>query len=179
MIIIINGSLGVGKSSVADLLHIKFEKSVHLDGDYIGDVHPFEIYDKARIAYLYRTLEHLIRFHQENGYFNFVINYVFESADSLQALLGLLTPLDPDIHSYWLTCDEKEQARRIQNRNRSEIEWELKRFVELQLIQAKAARKGFIGKQVDTSGLTLQEIANEIWEDITINQEENSGDDNQ
>ena len=136
---------------------------------YIGDVHPFKIYDEARITYLYRTLEHLIRFHQENGYFNFVINYVFESSDSLQALLNLLTPLDSEIHTYWLTCDEKEQARRIQARNRSEIDWELNRFVELQLIQAKAARKGFIGKQVDTSGLTLQEIADIIWGDINVN----------
>ena len=176
MIIIINGSLGVGKSTIADLLHTKFDKSVHLDGDYIGDVHPFEIYDEARITYLYRTLAHLIRFHQENGYFNFVINYVFESAESLQELLDLLTPLDPDIHTYWLTCDEKEQAKRIQGRNRPELEWELNRFVELQRIQAKAAQAGFIGKQVDTSSLTLQEIADQIWEDITINQTRNPDD---
>ena len=80
MIIIINGSLGVGKSSVADELHWKFDKSVHLDADYIGDVHPFEIYDDARIDHLYRTLELLVGFHQKNGYRNFVINYVFEFA---------------------------------------------------------------------------------------------------
>jgi deoxyadenosine/deoxycytidine kinase len=43
MIIIINGSLGVGKSSVAEQLHWKFDKSVNLDGDSIGNVHPFEI----------------------------------------------------------------------------------------------------------------------------------------
>ena len=57
MIIIINGSLGVGKSSVAEGLHWKFDKSVHLDGDYIGDVNPFEVYDDARIMYLYQTVE--------------------------------------------------------------------------------------------------------------------------
>ena len=43
MIIIINGSLGVGKSSVAEAIHYKFDKSVNLDGDAIGDVNPFEI----------------------------------------------------------------------------------------------------------------------------------------
>ena len=74
MIIIINGSLGVGKSSVADELHRKFDKSVHLDGDYLGDIHPFEIYDVARLDHLYRTLELLVGFHQKNGYTNFVIN---------------------------------------------------------------------------------------------------------
>jgi chloramphenicol 3-O-phosphotransferase len=166
VIIIINGSLGVGKSSVADQLHYKFDKSVHLDGDYLGDVHPFEIYDDARISHLYRTLELLIGFHQKNGYCNFVINYVFESSESLQELLNLLRPLDSSIHTYWLTCDEKEQAKRIRNRKREKFGWELNRFVELQQIQAKAAQQGFIGKKVDSTKLTSKEVAEEIWKDI-------------
>ena len=166
MIIIINGSLGVGKSSVAEELHYKFDKSVHLDGDSIGDVHPFEIYDEARIHHLYRTLELLIGFHQKNGYPNFVINYVFESPQSLQELLNLLRPLDPSIHTYWLTCDEEEQARRIQNRRREELQWELNRFVELQRIQRQAAHQGFIGQEVDTTRLTPKEAAEEIWKNI-------------
>ena len=166
MIIIINGSLGVGKSSVADELHRKFDKSVHLDGDSIGDVHPFEIYDDARISHLYRILELLIDFHQKNGYLNFVINYVFESPKSLHGLLDLLHPLDSSIHTYWLICDAEEQARRIRRRQRDDLEWELKRFVELQQIQAKAARRGFIGKEVDTTGMTSMEVAEEIWTDV-------------
>jgi chloramphenicol 3-O-phosphotransferase len=166
MILIINGSLGVGKSSVAEQLQIKFDQSVHLDGDSIGDVHPFEIYDDARIHHLYRTLQLLVGFHQENGYSNFVINYVFESPGSLQELLDLLTPLDPSIHTYWLTCNEAEQAARIRKRQRNELEWELSRFVELQRIQAEAARQGFIGQEVDTTNLTSAEVAEEIWKDI-------------
>jgi len=166
VIIIINGSLGVGKTSVADQLHYKFDKSVNIDGDAVGDVHPFEIYDDARISHLYRTLELLVGFHQENGYHNFVINYVFESPDSLQDLLDLLHPLDPSIHTYWLTCDVGEQAKRIRNRKRDELEWEFQRFVELQRIQAEAAQRGFIGKRVDTTGLAPDEVANVVWKDV-------------
>ena len=166
MIIIINGSLGVGKSSVAEELHWKFEKSIYLGGDSIGSVHPYEIYDEARIDHLYRTLALLIGFHQTYGYHNFVINYVFESASSLQDLLGLLRPLDPSIHVYWLTCDEKEQEKRIRARRRAELDWELKRFVELRRIQAEAARQGFIGIEVDTTGLSSAEVAGVIWNDI-------------
>ena len=166
MIIIINGSLGVGKTSVAETLQCKFDRSVHLDGDAIGDVHPFEIYDPARIIHLYEALALLVRFHQKHGYANFVINYVFESADSLQDLLKLLRPLEPSIHTYWLTCNGQEQAKRIQGRRREELDWELQRFVELQHIQAEAARQGFIGKEVDTSGLTTAQVADAIWEDI-------------
>jgi len=67
MIIIINGSLGVGKSIVADQLRYKFDKSIHLDGDHIGDVHPFKIYDEVRLNHLYHTLELLIGFHRETA----------------------------------------------------------------------------------------------------------------
>jgi len=166
MIIIINGSVGVGKTSVADALHRKFARSVALDADHIGDVHPFEIYDEQRIDQLYRTLELLVGFHQKNGYANFVINYVFESPESLQKLLDLLHPLDPSIQVYWLTCEAQEQARRIRNRQGEDLEWELKRFVELQKIQENAAQQGFIGKKVDTSGLTTAQVAEAIWQDI-------------
>ncbi|NTW02967.1 MAG: hypothetical protein HGA19_17070 [Oscillochloris sp.] len=151
---------------MADQLHYKFEKSVHLDGDAIGDVHPFVIYDEARIHHLYRTLALLIGFHQENGYHSFVINYVFESTESLQELLDLLVPLDPDIHTYWLTCSEEEQARRIRGRGRKAIKWELERFIELHRIQSEASLRGFIGDKIDTSGMSVTEIADEIWEDI-------------
>lgn len=163
MIIILNGSLGVGKSSVAEAIHYKFDKSVNLDGDYIGDVNPFEIYDDARITHLYRTLAHLIAFHQAHGYANFVVNYVFESAGSLQKLVGLLRPLDQDIHVFWLTCDREAQRERIRARGRNEIGWELDRFIELQAIQAKAAEKGFIGTEVDTTGLSVMQVAEKIW----------------
>ena len=166
MIIIINGSLGVGKSSVAEQLHYKFKKSVNLDGDYIGDVNPFKIYDDARISHLYRTLAVLIRFHQENGYPNFLINYVFESAESLQELLDLLKPLDDEIHVFWLTCDREAQRERIHGRNRDELTWELDRFIELQTIQSKAAKQGFIGEHMDTTGLSAEDVADRIWSSL-------------
>lgn len=166
MIIIINGSLGVGKSSTGDELHWKFDQSVHLDGDYIGDVHPFEIYNDARVDHLYHTLALLIGFHQKYGYHNFVINYVLESADSLEELVKLLHPLDPSIHVYWLTCDEPEQARRIRLRQHEGIDWELQRFVELQQIQRQASQHGFIGKEIDSTHLTAAQTAEKIWQDI-------------
>jgi hypothetical protein len=166
MIIIINGSLGVGKSSVAEQLHYKFDRSVHLDGDCIGDVQPFNIYDERRLDHLYRTMELLICFHQKNGYRNFVINYVFESSESLHEFLAPLHPLDPSIHCYWLTCEEEEQAKRIRNRNREDLGWELERFVELRRIQKEASQHGFIGKEVDTTRLSAGQTAQTIWEDI-------------
>ena len=166
MIIIINGSLGVGKTSTGDELTWMFDKAIHLDGDSVGNVHPFNVSDPGRIDHLYRSLALLIGFHQANGYSNFVINYVFESADSLRELIRLLQPLDWQIHTYWLTCDPQVQAGRIRRRRRDQLEWELNRALELQKIQAEASRQGFIGKNLDTTGLTAVESAEKIWIDV-------------
>ena len=170
MIIIINGSLGVGKTSVANQLRYKFERSVHLDGDALGDVHPFELYDNARIDHLYRTIALLVEFHQKHGYHHFVINYVFETPESLQNLLDRLQPFDRSIHTYWLTCAVAEQSKRIQQRKHDQLEWELKRFIELRQIQIKAAQQGFIGKNVDTTELTVGEVVELVWKDISSSQ---------
>jgi len=163
MIVIINGSLGVGKSSVAEHLHWMFQRSVHLDGDHIGAVHPFEIYDDARTLHLHRTMELLVRFHRENGYPNFVINYIFENSAQLRQLEGLLRPIDPDLHSFRLVCEPAEHEARVRRRARNSLEWELKRHVELTRIQDEAARAGNIGEPIDTTGLTAADVAHAVW----------------
>lgn len=166
MIIILNGSVGVGKSAVAEALYQKFERAMHLDGDAIGAVHPFQIYDAARVAHLYATLALLVGFHRNYDYTNFVINYVFESAQELDALTALLRPHDPQIHAFRLTCSAAVAAARIRSRARDYLDWELQRTVELAQIQDQAAQAGFIGTPLDTSELTAHEAAERIWQAI-------------
>lgn len=146
-----------------ELAHL-FDKSMMLDGDHIGAVHPFEIYDQARIEHLYQTFRHLIAFHQGYGYHNFVINYVFESPESLAHLKELLADLDPAVFAFWLRCDEAEMAERIRDRGRAKTDWELKRFWKLNTIQEAASRRGDIGTPVDTTSLTVPEVAQQIWD---------------
>ena len=165
MIIIINGSVGVGKSSSSWELAERFNQSFMLDGDYIGAVHPFEIYDQERVDYLYKTLHHLIQFHQNHGYTNFVINYVFEQPCQLTLLTDLLEPLDKNIQAFWLTCDEVVQAERIKKR-KADHQWDLKRFVELNQILRASSKKGFIGREIDTTHLAIPEVADKIWQEV-------------
>lgn len=169
MIIIINGSVGVGKTSVSWELQEKFNKSIMLDGDYIGAVHPFKIYDDARIEYLYDTLYHLAKFHNSNGYNNFVINYVFESGDSLKSLIKRLENITSEIYCFWLTCSNMKQKKRIYDRNTNQVDWEYKRFVELNNIQIKASIDGFIGNRIETDERNIKEITEIIWEKIKKN----------
>ena len=166
MIIIINGSMGVGKSETSWQLIELFEKAIMLDGDHIGAVHPFEIYNEQRIEYLHKTLLHLIKFHQEHGYKHFVINYVFEDSTQLSTLKDSLYTLENDIKSYWLTCEETEHTKRIVGRNNN-LEAEMKRYLELNKILRKSSLSGGIGEEINTSNLTAKEVAGEIYHKCT------------
>jgi GrpB-like predicted nucleotidyltransferase (UPF0157 family)/predicted kinase len=170
MIVIINGPCGIGKTSVAWELNARFDRAVMLDGDYIGAVHPFEIYDDARIAYLYRTIHHLVAYHVEQGdYHNFVINYVFESPESLAELRHLLSDLDDEIYAFRLVASDKAIEARIHRREQesdADLRWHLKRYRELLAIQERAAARGDMGFVVDTTGRSADEVAEAIWQNI-------------
>ncbi|MDA3901426.1 MAG: zeta toxin family protein [Spirochaetes bacterium] len=166
MVIILNGSVGCGKTSVAWELQQKFDKAVMLDGDYIGAVHPFKIYDEKRIEYLYDTIMNLVNFHKSNGYNDFVINYVFEASHSLTSLVNRLQNEGETVCCYRITCSAEEQKKRIAARNTIQVEWELKRCLELNAIQEQAAKTGFIGKKIVTDNLTVQQAADRIWHDL-------------
>lgn len=175
MIIIINGPLGIGKTSVSWELLRCFERAAMLDGDYLGAIQPFEIYDQARIAYLDQTFVHMTAWHKQHGYTNLVINYVFEQPEALARLRHLLQPLDDQIYAFRLTCSDAEMERRIRRRAgiqadeapaegalAEELAWELERFRQLIIIQEEAALHGDLGLVVDTSALSAVEVARQI-----------------
>lgn len=172
MIIIINGPLGIGKTELSWALLEFFERGVMLDGDYIGAVHPFEIYNAERIEYLYQTLTLLVAHHRAHGYLNFVINYVFEEAQSLSRLRNLLSGFDEVIYTFRLVCDPLVAEKRIWQRGLSvgldaeHLSWEIARAEELAAIQQAAALQGDLGYPIDTSGLSVQQTAQAIWEVI-------------
>ncbi len=166
MILIINGPCGIGKTTVAwELVH-RFERAVMLEGDSIGAVHPFEIYDDDRIEHFYQTLRCLIAFHIERGtYHNFVIDYVFESPESLARLKSLLADFDDHIHTFRLLAAPVELEQRIRERGEDPA-WHLRRAKELVAIQTRAARHGDVGIPVDTTGLSAAQVAGVIWQRV-------------
>lgn len=163
MIAIINGPCGIGKTSVAWELNARFDRAVMLDGDYIGAVHPFEIYDEARVAYLFETIHHLIAFHIEQGsYHDFVINYVFETPEELAALRHLLSDLDDVIYAYRLVASDdviEERIRKRELESDADPRWHLKRYRELVAIQEQAAKRGDVGGFAATQLAPLRVIA--------------------
>jgi len=104
-----------------------------------------------------------VEFHHQNGYENFVINYVFETPETLASLRERLVPIGDPVYVFRLVCDSAEHARRIRARGGDGLSWQLARAKELTAIQNAAALRGDMGTPVDTTGLTPAQVADVIW----------------
>jgi hypothetical protein len=115
MVIVLNGPLGVGKSTLAEVLAESINGCVSLDGDHVVAANPPARDDQE---HLHSTIALLFRHHRGFGYRHFVINHLWTDARELDDLRHRLRAIDGDteIHVYLLTLPEPENLRRIEVR---------------------------------------------------------------
>ena len=69
MIIVLNGPLGIGKSTLAEALAESIDECVMLDGDHLVAANPPPA---DEIEYLHSTITLLVAHHRRFGYLHFV-----------------------------------------------------------------------------------------------------------
>lgn len=162
MIILINGPLGVGKSTVSWELLRAFERAVMLDGDYFAALQPFSIHRPADLDYVYQSMAHQLNFHFDNGYRNMIVNYVFEDEHAMQKLVLLLHHFQLPIFAFYLRCEAATCENRIRLRGNDQVEWETERSAALRLKMEEQAQQGSIGTIIDTTSCNPAEVVNAI-----------------
>jgi hypothetical protein len=165
MIIILNGPLGIGKSETAWGLLYRLEPGAMLDVDHLAAIHPFDYYEPADLEYARELCALLVRRHRERGLRNFVINWVYESAEELSRLKEALAPFGLPIHAYRLTCSAEALVERIRRRGRPDVEGEERRGIELLGILERAGAAGDLGKAIDTTELSVEQVVERILAD--------------
>jgi deoxyadenosine/deoxycytidine kinase len=163
MIVIINGPLGIGKSEASWQLLYRLPRAVMLDMDHIAAFHPCDYYCQEHLDYAYSTARILVEHHVRHGFFDFVLNWVFESPGQLARLKKELDRFGLPIHTFRLSCDPDEITRRIRARNREDLNGEIARSRELVAILDAAAQTGDIGTVIDTTSLTVEQTVDQIW----------------
>jgi hypothetical protein len=93
VIIVLNGPLGIGKSTLAELVTENLAQCVMLDGDRLVAANPPAADERE---HLHSTLALLVSHHRRFGYRHFVIDYVWRSAADLDDLRQRLFALEPD-----------------------------------------------------------------------------------
>ena len=150
MIIVLNGPLGIGKSTLAEALAESIDGCVMLDGDFLVAANPAH---RDEIEHLHSTIALLVSHHREFGYQHFVINHIWRSPAELDDLRRRLVAADPDIHVFLLTLSADENVSRIERRAGArefdELDWEKKAVGEERA--ALAANTAGIGEPFDVA----------------------------
>jgi shikimate kinase len=153
MFIVLNGPLGVGKSTLAELLAESIQQCVMLDGDHLIAANPPPA---DAVDYLHSTIALLVAHHQRFGYRHFVIDHLWRTAAELDDLHRRLLDADPDadVRCFLLTLPLDENLRRIRLRRGAravdEHAFELQTVAEEResLFERDA---GFLGEPFDVS----------------------------
>lgn len=154
MIILLNGPLGVGKSTLAEALTERIDDCVMLDGDALVAVNPPA---DDELEHLHSTLALLVAHQRRFGYRHFVIDHLWTSPAELDDLRERLHELDPDadILCFRLTLPQSENISRIERRAAAraldELAFEHRTVVEER--EALARHHGdALGEPFDVSG---------------------------
>lgn len=161
MIILLNGPLGIGKSTLAEALTEHIDYCVMLDGDQLVAANPQPV---DELEHLHSTIVLLITHHRRFGYRHFVVNHLWRSSAELADLRERIVAIDAntDIRSFLLTLPADENERRILRRQgaraRDEREFELRTFAEERAVLTRHSGLD-LGEPFDVSAPPSQLVA--------------------
>jgi hypothetical protein len=115
MIVLLNGPLGIGKSTLGEALAESIDGSVFLNGDALLAVNPAP---PDESAFLHATIALLVAHHGRHGYRHFIIDHFWSEPAGLADLQGRLREVEPEAQfvCFLLTLPLGENLRRIERR---------------------------------------------------------------
>ncbi len=154
MVILLNGPLGIGKSTLAEALTESLQGCAMLDGDHVAAVHPPPA---DEVDYLHTLLALLAAHHRRAGYRHCVINHLWRTGAELDDLRRRLVQDDPaaDVRCFLLTLPLAQNLQRIRRRQAARALDE--RDFEQQTVRAERALlyarpDGNLGEPFDVEG---------------------------
>lgn len=160
-LIIINGTMGVGKTATSKVLYEKLENSVWIDGDWCWMMNPFIVNDENKEMVL-DNITHLLRNFLLNSSFEYVIfNWVIHLEEIFDMVLSKLDGLEFEVIKITLMCNEDSFRKRVL----ADIENNLREKEALEMgLERIPLYKNMNTIKIDTSDISILEAANKIIE---------------
>jgi|APHig6443717497_1056834.scaffolds.fasta_scaffold30800_2 broad-specificity NMP kinase len=163
-LIIINGTMGVGKTTTCKLLYKHFNKSIWLDGDWCWMMNPWDFNEENK-EMVKKNIIFLLRGFLDNSNFEYVFfSWVIHRNDIMEWLLDELKDYNLQIYKFSLVCSEKEMERRMLLNGRS-----LDGIKES--IERNKLYYGMDTIKIDTSDKSVDDVIGEIKNLMQISNE--------
>ena len=155
----IGGTMGVGKTTVGQLLKRDLVNSVFLDGDWCWDASPFQVTEETKKMVIDNICHLLNNFLHCSAYENVIFCWVMHQQSIIDCILENLDLNDCDVKRISLMADENNLRHRLMadvKRGMRTADVIDRSIARMPLYQALDTIK------IDTSNKTPERIADEI-----------------
>lgn len=160
-LIIVNGAMGVGKTTTCKILNKKLDKSVFLDGDWCWDMNPFIVTRETKEMAI-NNITHLLHNFLTCSECDYVIfNWVIDKESVYKTILEELSDLNFELYRITLVC--KEDALETRWYKDKTNDWRIPKWLQV----SKKSLKLFDSLEtikIDTSNISAEDVANQIRE---------------
>lgn len=156
---LVGGTMGVGKTTVCQILKRELRNSVFLDGDWCWDADPFQVTEETQRMVLDNICHLLGNFLACSAYENVIFGWVMHQQAIIDTILRNLDLHACRIFSLSLVCTREALERRLRGDIAQGLRTEdvvARSVARLPLYNALATIK------IDTSALTPEQIARRI-----------------
>lgn len=154
-LIVINGTMGVGKTTLCKKLYKSLDKAVWLDGDWCWMMNPW-IVNEENVKMVENNITYLLRNYLTNSTFDYVLfDWVLHREEILDGLLERLRDLEFELKQITLICSEESL------RHRMELDHRTQEQIALSIERLKLY-KDMSTMKVDTSETTIDEAVERI-----------------
>lgn len=133
-LIMIGGTMGVGKTTISSLLKKELDKSVMLDGDWCWDMHPFVVNEETKTMVMNHIVYQLQSFLNCSVIQNVIFCWVMHEQAIIDDICSRLDFQDCQVYSISLICNEETLKQHLEKdialglRDESVIERSLNRM---------------------------------------------------
>lgn len=158
-LIIINGTMGIGKSTACRELNRALEKSAWLDGDWCWMMNPFIVNDENKNMVI-DNITYLLRSFLTNSSLEYVIfSWVIHAEEIFELLLKRIGDLEFQLFKITLICSEESLKKRILKDVENGLRTEDSLTNSMERLQLY---KDMDTVKIDTSNIGIQETASRI-----------------
>lgn len=157
-VIILNGPMGIGKTTVGKHIADRNPGTAFIDGDWCMDIHPFVGNEETRTMAVDNIL-HMIRNYQDCSVCSMVVLvWLMDDPEVVRRITEGLAALQAEVKYVTLLCDRETLIKRW--KNDQGCEWRTDDWLQVSL----KSLPGFATMEngIDTSNLSVDRIADMI-----------------